>query len=270
MIVGIGHVGVDDVAYGCPLVPTQKPDLRVGWEGQARPPSNVMAVISKGSEFLTGATRTELTKETLECVASALKPDASELAERQVRGVKIECQAFKRDGGGGYVTIYRRFGPVPVLPEISAKATIAADQPSGEIKAEEARKAAEVAGAAEWPPDDPADYTTPTDFTVAWAKKLQGFRTLADLQRAAGSKGTISERKLDDDHPHVSFHWRSQPKNGHRIGYMLATVYSDGGIGVGVLTDENIDLIINNFGAFVCDKCDPPIDIRGAEPSWSK
>ena len=67
-----------------------------------------------------------------------------------MRGVKIECQAFKRDGGGGYVTIYRRFGSDPVRPEISAKATIAADQASGEIKIEDDRKAAEALQFAEW------------------------------------------------------------------------------------------------------------------------
>jgi hypothetical protein len=128
-----------------------------------------------------------------------------------------------------------------------------------------------VAKANEWPPADPADYTTQTDFTIAWAKKLQGFKTLADLQRAAGSKGVISDRKYERDanHPKVSFHWRSQPK-GHRLGYMLAEVYQDGGIGVGILTDENVSIVVNNFGWFICDKCDPPIDIQGSEPSWSK
>jgi hypothetical protein len=127
------------------------------------------------------------------------------------------------------------------------------------------------ASAAEWPPADPGDYTTQTDFTVAWAKKLRDFQTLADLQRAAGSKGIISDRKheLDADHPKVSFHWRSQPR-GSRVGYMVAAVYRDGGIGVDILTDENVSIVVNNFGWFICDKCDPPIDIQGAEPSWSK
>ena len=122
--------------------------------------------------------------------------------------------------------------------------------------------------AAEWPPADPGDYNTKTDFTVAWAKKLRGFQTLADLQRIAGSKGVISDRKheRDADHPSVSFHWRSMPN----VGYMVATVYQDGGIGVGVMTVDDVSIVVNNFGAFVCDKCDPPIDIRGAEPSWSK
>jgi len=120
-----------------------------------------------------------------------------------------------------------------------------------------------------WPPDDPGKYVTKVDFTVAWAKKLKGFHTLDELQRAAGTKGTISERSLEGEHPSVRYHWRSEPKNG-RVGYMVATVYRDGGIGVGIMTDENIEIIVNNFEAFICERCSPPIDIRGAEPSWTK
>jgi hypothetical protein len=129
--------------------------------------------------------------------------------------------------------------------------------------------AAGISVAAEWPPQDPGEYVTRTDFTVAWAKKLLGFGSLTDLQLAAGSKGTISERKLTGDHPHVSFHWRSEPKN-HRIGYMLAVVYPDGNIGVSILTGENIDIVLNTFGAFICDKCTPPIEIRSTKPSWAE
>jgi hypothetical protein len=124
-----------------------------------------------------------------------------------------------------------------------------------------------AAGASEWPPVDPGDYNTKTNFTIAWAKKLQGFKTLEDLQRAAGSKGTISDRKneLDSKHPAVVFHWRSLPLGG----YMVATVYQDGGIGVGVMTVDEVNIVVNNFGTFICDECDPPIKIIGAEPSWS-
>lgn len=120
-----------------------------------------------------------------------------------------------------------------------------------------------------WSPDDPGKYVTKVDFTVAWAKKLKEFHTLEELQRAAGTKGTISERSLEGEHPSVRYHWRSEPKNG-RVGYMVATVYRDGGIGVGIMTDEDIEIIVNNFGAFICERCSPPIDIRGAEPSWTK
>jgi hypothetical protein len=150
MNIEIGHVGAANVIYGCPFGPKQKPDFAVYWEGQARPTSNTMALIAKGGEFLTGATRAEITTEASVCVADALKPNAAENADREIRGVKIECQAFTRDGGGGSVTIYRRFGPDPALPDISEKATNAADRVSRDIKVEDDRKAAEALRFAEW------------------------------------------------------------------------------------------------------------------------
>jgi hypothetical protein len=93
----------------------------------------------------------------------------------------IECQAFKRDGGGGYVTIYRRFGPVSVLPEISAKATIAADQASGEIKIEDDRKAAEALKFAEW-------YQDPTIPKNVKAFGLMAARVKSLQERCPSSK----------------------------------------------------------------------------------
>ena len=96
---------------------------------------------------------------------------------------------------------------------------------------------AETSSVTPWPPVDPNQYVTSVPFTVKWAKRLRGFRTLADLQRAAGSRGTISDQSLEGKHPNVLFHWRSEPQKG--IGYMLATVYRDGGIGVSVLTIDN-------------------------------
>lgn len=144
MIVGIGHVGADNVVYGCPFGPSQKADFQVYWEGQAQPPSNTMALIAKGGEFVTGATGAEIIKETSSCVADALKSNATKNAGREVRGVKIECQAFAREGGGGGVTIHRRFGPDPIRPKISDAATIAVDQASREIKLEDDRKAADA------------------------------------------------------------------------------------------------------------------------------
>jgi hypothetical protein len=80
-----------------------------------------------------------------------------------------------------------------------------------------------VAIANDRPPADPGQYVTKVEFTVAWARRLVGFHTLADLQRLAGSKGTISDRHLEGSDPNVSFQWRSQPSNG-RVGYMKAIV----------------------------------------------
>ncbi len=125
------------------------------------------------------------------------------------------------------------------------------------------------ANSVEWPPNDPAEYVTKTDFTVAWARRLYGFKSLAQLQKAAGSKGTISDRELIGDDPNVTFHWRSEPTN-NRIGYMVAIVRPDGSVGVQVLTDENVTIIVNTYGALICEKCSPPINIMGVDPPWAK
>lgn len=122
-----------------------------------------------------------------------------------------------------------------------------------------------------WPPADPDEMLTQRPFTVEWAEKLRGFKTLADLQRAAGTKGHISERSLSDpDHPSVRFHWRSQPTSDGPAGWMLATVYADGGIGVGVITNDGRDITVNNFGAFICEKCSPTVNVIGRTPSWAQ
>ena len=122
-----------------------------------------------------------------------------------------------------------------------------------------------------WPPADPDEEVTQLPFTVEWARTLRGFKTLADLQRAAGTKGHISERDLSDHrHPSVSFHWRSQPTSGGPAGWMLATVYADGGIGVTITTIDGLDITVNNFGAFLCGGCAPPENDLGRKPSWSR
>jgi hypothetical protein len=181
MNVEIGHVGADNVTYGCPFGPKQKPDLAFYWEGQARPKSNTMALIAKGGEFVTGATRAEIITETSACVADALKSNAAENADREVRGVKIECQAFTRDGGGGSVTIYRRFGPDPMRPEVSGTATIAADQASRDIKSEDDRKTAEALRFAEW-------YQDPTIPKNVKVFAMMAARVISLQQRCPSSK----------------------------------------------------------------------------------
>jgi hypothetical protein len=181
MNIEIGHVGAASVTYGCPFGPKQKPDFAVYWEGKARPPSDIAALIAKGGEFVTGATRAEIMTETSACVTDALKSSATELANREVRGVKIECQAFARDGGGGSVTIYRRFGPDPAQPEISDKATTAADQVSRDIKIEDDRKAADALRFAEW-------YQDPTIPQNVKAFAMLAARVISLQQRCPSSK----------------------------------------------------------------------------------
>jgi hypothetical protein len=114
----------------------------------------------------------------------------------------------------------------------------------------------------DWPPADPDEHETAVAFTVTWAKHLRGFRTLADLQRAAGSKGTISSRNLEGGDPTVTYHWRSEPPDIDGVGYMLATVRQNGNVGVGIMTVDNVSITLSNKGGFICDKCKPPIDIE--------
>ncbi|WP_162950210.1 hypothetical protein [Rhizobium jaguaris] len=182
MNIEIGHVGAaTTVTYGCPFGPKQKPDFAVYWEGKARPPSDIAALIAKGGEFVTGATRAEIMTETSACVTDALKSSAAELADREVRGVKIECQAFTRDGGGGSVTIYRRFGADPAHPEISDNAAAAADQVSRELKIEGDRKAVEALRFAEW-------YQDPTIPQNVKVFSMMAARVLSLQQRCPSSK----------------------------------------------------------------------------------
>jgi hypothetical protein len=104
--------------------------------------------------------------------------------------------------------------------------------------------------AEQWPPTDPQAYSTEVNFTLPWAKRLEGFKTLADLQRAAKTKGKISESSLQGDDPYVAFHWRSEPPDVPEVGYMLATVRPNGKINVSVLTTDKHEVIADNSGRF--------------------
>jgi hypothetical protein len=157
MIVEIGGLSAEDVSYGCALGPKSAPDpdLFVAWDRQAKPPAATRDLIAKGGEFLTGAPRTELLTEAMACVADALKPEAGEMGSREFRGVKVECQAFSRDGGGGSVTVYRRFGAYPARPTLSVSEQNALRGSSGEVRAEDDKKAADALSFAKWW-EDPA------------------------------------------------------------------------------------------------------------------
>jgi hypothetical protein len=107
---------------------------------------------------------------------------------------------------------------------------------------------------------DPRD--TGVAFTIAWAKHLADFRTLTDLQRAAGGNGSCVDFPGDDGETWKECRWRSIPMQVQGVGYMVATIRPNGRIGVSVSTVENALIVINNKGAFVCDDCKPRIDIE--------
>jgi hypothetical protein len=86
---------------------------------------------------LTGATSDELKTNTVACLSEALQPDSGEMADRQFRGVKLECQDFIRDGGGGSITVYRRFGAYPQRDAPAPASLTALDEASTHMKAKE-------------------------------------------------------------------------------------------------------------------------------------
>lgn len=99
-----------EATYGCGLPPRHLPSFSASWEGQAQPPASVRAVVDEAGAALTGVRRQVVNQTLAACVADALRPNAGELANEQFFGAKLDCQAYARDGGGGTVTVYRRFG----------------------------------------------------------------------------------------------------------------------------------------------------------------
>ncbi|HEV8030799.1 MAG TPA: hypothetical protein VGP42_07255, partial [Stellaceae bacterium] len=66
-----------------------------------------------------------------------------------------------------------------------------------------------------------SEHDTTVPFTITWAKRLRGFHSLADLQRAAGVKGKASDEPGDNGEIWTQYHWRSLPLRVPGAGYML-------------------------------------------------
>ncbi len=98
-----------------------------------------------------------------------------------------------------------------------------------------------------WNPTDPDQERTRVVFNLKFAQKFRAGWTLADLQRAAGSQGKITERHMDGDDPTVSYHWISTID-----GYLLAVVHPTGEVGAGIVTKDGIQIAFNTRGEFMC------------------
>jgi len=121
------------------------------------------------------------------------------------------------------------------------------------------------AEAPKWPPDDPGQGTAKVEITTAWAGRLRDIREFADLQKAAGAGGRLASIENAGDAPHAVYTWTGA---GGR-GAMRAFVYRAGGFAAIVTpADSAGEIIVNNFGAFVCTGCSPPVRACGRRPSW--
>ena len=170
-VVLLAGADVEEMSYGCAMGPRAAPDLFVAWEGQPEPASATLEMVSKGAAYVTGADVAELAAETQACVSSALTPEADEMASREFGGVKLECQAYARDGGGGSVTIYRRFGATPPHDAPTLEERDAMERASRAAVLADEQKAAEALRFAQgW-----QDSTIPQDvktFALLTARKI--------------------------------------------------------------------------------------------------
>ncbi len=162
---------VGEASLGCPTLPRQSPSLFVSWEGQADPPVPAMTFFAQAGAGLTGATPSELRTETKACLTQSRAPGADEAADRQFRGVKLDCTTDARPDGGGTLTLYRRFGEAPQRAAPTAAQRRTLEQASAETRAdEEAKEATALKGAQDW--QDPAVPQDVKAFAMRTARKL--------------------------------------------------------------------------------------------------
>jgi len=98
-----------------------------------------------------------------------------------------------------------------------------------------------------WNPSDPDQPYSKVQFSLRFAQKLRGLQTLAEVQKAAGSLGKITDRHLDSDDPTVTYHW-----DGEGPSYLLSIVRPSGWITTTVMTRDDVQITLDNRGTFLC------------------
>lgn len=98
-----------EMSVGCGNKGGLRLDIYIAFQ-KAKPSTAIRMLASKAGELLTGASAQLIDENVLRCVNTALS-SSQELADIDFGGgVRVECQAFERDGGGGSITLLRRFG----------------------------------------------------------------------------------------------------------------------------------------------------------------
>lgn len=80
------------------------PDIAITWDGPT-PDNAFYDLVGTAGNLLTHRPASEVVKYSKQCRQEALKDD-SEIATIEREDMAIECQAFKRDGGGTTITIF--------------------------------------------------------------------------------------------------------------------------------------------------------------------
>jgi hypothetical protein len=119
--------------------------------------------------------------------------------------------------------------------------------------------------AAAWPPRDPGEGIAAVEITTAWAGRLRDLRVFTELQRAAGAAGQLETVDDSADAPRAVYGWTGAGGRGR----MRAFLYRSGDFAAVVTPADGAgEIVLNNFGAFVCATCSPPVKACGRRPSW--
>jgi hypothetical protein len=101
------------VNVGCPSLVNALPYLQVKWEKHIRPSPEMAEFTGKAGGYLIGAPTEEVVQEIGACIEKARKPAVSGTVTLEFRGAEIGCNISADSGGGGIVTLHRRFGAEP-------------------------------------------------------------------------------------------------------------------------------------------------------------
>ncbi|SDR60764.1 hypothetical protein SAMN05519103_07093 [Rhizobiales bacterium GAS113] len=119
--------------------------------------------------------------------------------------------------------------------------------------------------ASDWPPVDPGEAMTKIAIDSGFAQRLRGLRSFGELQAAAGARGHISDIVRDGDSPHAVYDWTSAANGGR----MRVFLYEGGDFSAAITSPGQADeIVLNNFEAFICASCSPPVTACGHRPSW--
>lgn len=98
------HPAAQGLNVSCSVL-NQPPDLTLQWAG-ASPSAPFWELVARAGATITGAKPATVRRGAVDCHQRALK-DSTELASTLTDGIRYECQAYTRDGGGTSITLYR-------------------------------------------------------------------------------------------------------------------------------------------------------------------
>jgi hypothetical protein len=105
-IVYLKHPQAKALSVFCPAPPLSSPALSSDWL-QGLPPPTYFQLVGNLGSILTGVSADAIRAGAIECQKRALANKEGEDADVEASGVRFECQAFMRAGGGTALVLAR-------------------------------------------------------------------------------------------------------------------------------------------------------------------